>query len=292
MITRKNYEIYFIEYLDGTLSEAKAAELKTFLLLNPDLSALLEDTDKAKLKAPVLIYRKKNVLKKTEIQECPDYYAIATAETVLTPEENQQLGKRKSDQNFQKLVNTYRQFKVKPDKNIRFEKKKALYHKPAYGKLIIRISAAAAIVMLMISMGRFLIHPRPDQETVLPIAGNAVKIEPAEIIRHTPAPLPVKTIVLPVRLRPISPSVYQQKETVNPVSLSPSLLTSVNINELQNEETQPPQTPVLGSSEIVLHASAQEWKASSTNFETRNIITSVISTGRNLAERTNKNILP
>ena len=158
MITRKNYEIYFIEYLDGTLSEAKAAELKTFLLLNPDLSALLEDTDKAKLKAPVLIYRKKNVLKKTEIQECPDYYAIATAETVLTPEENQQLGKRKSDQNFQKLVNTYRQFKVKPDKNIRFEKKKALYHKPAYGKLIIRISAAAAIVMLMISMGRFLIH--------------------------------------------------------------------------------------------------------------------------------------
>lgn len=103
-------------------------------------------------------------------------------------------GKRKSDQNFQKLVNTYRQFKVKPDKNIRFEKKKALYHKPAYGKLIIRISAAAAIVMLMISMGRFLIHPRPDQETVLPIAGNAVKIEPAEIIRHTPAPLPVKQL--------------------------------------------------------------------------------------------------
>lgn len=141
-------------------------------------------------------------------------------------------------------------------------------------------------------MGRFLIHPRPDQETVLPIAGNAVKIEPVEIIRHTPAPLPVKTIVLPVRLRPISPSVYQQKETVNPVSLSPSLLTSVNINELQNEETQTPQTPVLGSSEIVLNESAQEWKASSTNFETRNIITSVISTGRNLAERTNKNILP
>ena len=103
MITRKNYEIYFIEYLDGTLSEAKAAELKTFLLLNPDLSALLEDTDKAKLKAPVLIYRKKNVLKKTEIQECPDYYAIATAETVLTPEENQQLGKRKSDQPHQAL---------------------------------------------------------------------------------------------------------------------------------------------------------------------------------------------
>lgn len=292
MITRKNYEIYFIEYLDGTISEAKAAELKTFLLLNPDLSALLEDTDKAKLKAPVLIYRKKNLLKKNELQECPDYYAIAAAETVLTPEENQQLGKRKSDQNFQKRVNTYRQLKVKPDKNIRFEKKKALYHKPAYGKLIIRISAAAAVVMLIISMGRFLIQPRPDQNAVLPMAGNTVKIEPAEIIRNTSAPLPVKTIVLPVRLIPISPSAYQQKETVNPVSLSPSLLTSVNINELQSEETQTPQTPVLGSSEIVLNESAQEWKASSTNFETRNIITSVISTGRNLAERTNKNILP
>lgn len=292
MITRENYEIYFIEYLDGTLSEAKAAELKTFLLLNPDLSALLEDTDKAKLKAPALIYRKKHLLKKTEIQECRDYYAIAAAETVLTPEENQQLGKRKSDQNFQKLVNTYRQLKVKPDKNIRFEKKKALYHKPAYGKLIIRISAAAAIVMLMISMGRFLIQPRPDQNAVLPMADNAVKIEPAEIIRSTSAPLAVKTIVLPVRLIPISPSAHQQKETVNPVSLSPSLLTSVNINELQSAETQTPQTPVLGSSEIVLNESAQEWKASSTNFETRNIITSVISTGRNLAERTNKNILP
>ena len=69
MITQKNYEIYFADYLDGTLGEAETAELKAFLLVHPELSKLIEDTDKVKLQKPTFTYLHKESLKKTELQE-------------------------------------------------------------------------------------------------------------------------------------------------------------------------------------------------------------------------------
>lgn len=64
MITQKNYEIYFADYLDGTLGEAETAELKAFLLVHPELSKLIEDTDKVKLQKPTFTYLHKESLKK------------------------------------------------------------------------------------------------------------------------------------------------------------------------------------------------------------------------------------
>ena len=36
MITRENYEIYFMEYMDGNLSAREQAEVEAFLLVHPD----------------------------------------------------------------------------------------------------------------------------------------------------------------------------------------------------------------------------------------------------------------
>ena len=42
MITRENYEIYFMEYMDGNLSAREQAEVEAFLLVHPDLRELVD----------------------------------------------------------------------------------------------------------------------------------------------------------------------------------------------------------------------------------------------------------
>ena len=39
MITRDNYELFIVEYIDGCLNEQQIAELRAFLLKNPDIKA-------------------------------------------------------------------------------------------------------------------------------------------------------------------------------------------------------------------------------------------------------------
>ena len=48
-INRNNYEKYFIDYLEGTLSKDDIHDLRVFLLFNQDLAELLDDIAKIKL---------------------------------------------------------------------------------------------------------------------------------------------------------------------------------------------------------------------------------------------------
>lgn len=41
MITRENYEIYFMEYMDGNLSAREQAEVEAFLLVHPTCGSYL-----------------------------------------------------------------------------------------------------------------------------------------------------------------------------------------------------------------------------------------------------------
>ena len=78
-INRNNYEKYFIDYLEGTLSKDDIHDLRVFLLFNQDLAELLDDIAKIKLTAPSVRYTRKENLKKDELHACKDYYAIAIA---------------------------------------------------------------------------------------------------------------------------------------------------------------------------------------------------------------------
>ena len=52
MITRENYEIYFMECMDGNLSAREQAEVEAFLLVHPDLRELLDGMDEVRLEVP------------------------------------------------------------------------------------------------------------------------------------------------------------------------------------------------------------------------------------------------
>lgn len=289
-IDRKNYEIYAIDYLDGTLPEKEKAEMHAFLLVNPDLAEKLEDISRIHLDAPVLTYKKKNLLKKTETEACPDYYAIAEAEAVLSPEEIQKLGSQRLHPDFQQLVNTYRRTKLRPETAPVYPRKKELYRKPVYAGLFFRISATAALVSLFISVGTvFFRTDLPDKK----VTQTSMIFTPTEpIIPKTSfsVSLPVSTPKLPDKL---SPRNILPLYKTNAVPERPTVLLALSV--IEEPILSLPQTltiPKQSASEVTLYPSAQNWKPSSSFTESKNIVTSFIHAGKYLASKMKRNDTP
>jgi len=81
LITRKNYEAYLLDYVEGNLSPELIAELMLFLEQNPDLKEVLEDFEIHKLE-PVedLGFDKTRLKKETGIITSDNYEDFIIAE--------------------------------------------------------------------------------------------------------------------------------------------------------------------------------------------------------------------
>lgn len=64
MITRENYEAYFLDYLEGNLDQSLLSEFHRFLDENPDLQEELEMVSDFQLPAPTLTFNRKLMLYK------------------------------------------------------------------------------------------------------------------------------------------------------------------------------------------------------------------------------------
>lgn len=250
MITKDNYEIYFTDYLDGTLPPSKEAELKAFLLINPDLEAFLEDMDQVKLKAPEIIFGQKQLLK-----------AICT-------DEWRDEGPR-----------------LMPDRHIHFEKKALLYKKSSSRILFFRISAVAALLILFITIGITFIK-QPHTPELLTVQTTKITVEPVPVIPIKPAPIYAQPVNLPEKLhlqrdiqaeRPEVAGIIPGKE-IAVVSLESAPLTSHAV-----------YVSSVSSPEIILNDKAREWKSSVNNFQSKDIFTSVFNAGKNLADKLKSN---
>ena len=115
MITRENYEIYFMDYMDGNLSARERAEVEAFLLVHPDLRELLDGMNEVWLEVPVEVFDKKEEIKRTVREREIEYYAIATAEGVITGEEQTWVDGNVDKDVFEREVEMYAKVKVKPD---------------------------------------------------------------------------------------------------------------------------------------------------------------------------------
>ena len=122
MITRENYEIYFMEYMDGNLSAREQAEVEAFLLVHPDLREV-------RLEVPAEGFGKKEEIKRTVREREIEYYAIAAAEGVITDEEQAWVDGNVDKDVFEREVETCAKIKVKPNPKCRFEGKAGVYRK-------------------------------------------------------------------------------------------------------------------------------------------------------------------
>ena len=257
-INRNNYEKYFIDYLEGTLSKDDIHDLRVFLLFNQDLAELLDDIAKIKLTAPSVRYTRKENLKKDELHACKDYYAIAIAENSLSTQDISDIKHSSRKQEITKQAEVYRQLKLTPDTKIRYTRKSKLYHS-AYRQLGYKYSSIAAILLLILTIAI----------TVLK-SDDIHAIDRVLFIKEQSLPpLPCPKPVIPVQPTRIPVMTIQELPICG--------ITPTSVQEAAKIRMS---SPAFNSSELILTENAIAWKPSESKFLSNNLFSSMINTGK------------
>jgi len=165
-INKENYEIYILDYYEGTLSKSKAQELFAFLEANPDIKEEFDNFENISLIDETSIkYDFKESLKKANTSSATiinlDNYKeffIANIEGDLSISQQKQLEIFLLRHPF--LNNEYHLFniaKLSPDTSIVFENKRQLkkfsvFNLPINKKLIYQTASIAASLLLFASI--------------------------------------------------------------------------------------------------------------------------------------------
>ncbi len=158
-ITRKNYEAYFLDYLEGNLDNEFIDNFIEFLSQNPDLKEELQMVASVKLKAePLLFERKESLYKdKYDLPENFNDAAIAFIEGEFSDERNAEFEAYLSRNPLkQKDLTLFKKTQLQPDNTIMFHRKSRLYHPIRRKKILLwgtRIAAVIAITLLIYRLG-------------------------------------------------------------------------------------------------------------------------------------------
>lgn len=163
-INRSNYELFFLDYFDGKLSDAEQENLFVFLKHHPDLNDEFKSFELITLEEDHSVQfndkdslRKKSVLSASGIDESNfTNFFIAWHEGDLNSEE------KLAVQNFlavnpqlQDDFETFGQLKLSPEENIVFTGKDNLRHKLSIspGRMYLRYAASFAAVLILAFAG-------------------------------------------------------------------------------------------------------------------------------------------
>lgn len=154
-----NYESFYLDYLEGALSEAERVAFEEFLAAHPDLQVeeellFLDDTPEKMDPLQKFLLKKEDLLIVTN--ENLDYFAIGKVEQVLSANEEQLFDRYlSSNPEAQKLVAAYQETRLEaslvayPNKEDLKEKEVVLIP----WKLIAGITSAAAVLLLFFQLG-------------------------------------------------------------------------------------------------------------------------------------------
>ena len=123
MVSKENYEIWMMDYLDGTLSDTDEATLLQFLEENPQLKEELNGLDNTILKPTETSFNLKSNLLKTPAQEYemdyPEYVAVKELEEELSADEQAwKSSYLKKNKKHSRLFALYSKTILKADYNI------------------------------------------------------------------------------------------------------------------------------------------------------------------------------
>ncbi len=173
-ITRDNYEIFFLDYLEGNLDHELIDDFIDFLIQNPDLKEELQTADAIKLEADILYFEKKESLYKEEY-DLPEKFnnvAVAFAEGDISASGKAELDAYLSvHPSKQKELELFEKVKLKADINIVFRKKSRLYRPNQEKRILLwiaRVAAVIAIAFLAYRMGSdFTTEPFPAENKAI-----------------------------------------------------------------------------------------------------------------------------
>lgn len=187
-ISRENYEVWFIDYLDGKLGESSKQELNAFLEANPDLAEELKSFESLELKPEPVAFSPKSQLEKSEagLMEISDseYLLVKQMEEGLNDDEEQELAQiLKNDES---LIKRGKQFQLTrlASEAINYPGKASLIHRGIGTLYTIGIRVASAAAMIFAAVWGY-------QNFLLPDTKNSVAgLTPLES-RSIPAEEPV-----------------------------------------------------------------------------------------------------
>lgn len=152
---RTNYEIWFIDYLDGNLDEHAVAGLFKFLEENPDLKEEFGELSGYSLVPPDIVFNQKDMLKKSFqdlSDEQFDYLCIARAENDLGAGQEEELNEIiTSDPSKADRYSLISRLKLKPpdvEYKYKYRLRKLTVARKIIRYSIIGLSAAASVLVL------------------------------------------------------------------------------------------------------------------------------------------------
>jgi hypothetical protein len=165
-INRNNYELYFINCLEGLLSEEEKSFLFLFLENNPDLKEEFEQLKEtvlvpSEISFPAKKSIKKNIIAVDEINERSyENYFIANLENDLSLKEKQNLLKFLDLNPFLKQEQKVTQATLlKADTNIVFPEKGSL-KKTAVFQISMQVWAAAASIVILLGISLYFFYTK------------------------------------------------------------------------------------------------------------------------------------
>lgn len=162
-ITLKNYEVYFVDYMDGKLNSEQLSELGLFLNLHPELKETLLEDKTIVLQPEKIHYKNKNFINKFDFDTAPihasnfDDFCIAYCEQLLSEEKSKEFLKHCSENTIYQInLESYKKAYLKPPTSIGYPNKKLLYKKSGYRKLYasiaLGVTSIAASLLIVISI--------------------------------------------------------------------------------------------------------------------------------------------
>lgn len=179
-INRNNYESFLIDYLDGRLMPDEVAEVKTFLLNNPDIAAEFENLSLTTLTPDPVEFNDKESLKKKihELIPAPytdmDEFLVARLEGDLSPSDFDLSEKIiKISKTVESEYHLLLQSRLSPDKNIVFKQKSSLKRSfiPILTQKQFRIAASFSVAALL-TISFLFINRNLFTQDAIPLAVN------------------------------------------------------------------------------------------------------------------------
>jgi len=254
-----NFEVFFVDYLDGRLSSSLVAELLMFLDQNADLKEEVEGIQDAVLIGETITYPDKSNLKKKSflkngIDDEFDYLCIASVEGILTVNERDTLEKIiREDPNKKIHYLTFQKAIINPDATITFPSKSRLkrtsliLNHPSKRRQLISIAATAAFIVGVYTTVQLMVSEPVENYSKVSIAEptiSAVKTITDEvqnkvastnktIVRITP-----EQVILSEnnKVIPLSPSAR-----INIEEFIPNIIHRIEIKEISVQENHQPE---------------------------------------------------
>lgn len=152
MITRDNYEAYFLDYLEGNLQENMIDEFLDFLEQHPDLKEELMQFENIRLPEEQLVFEAKEQLYRSAGNDKPvfDRQAVSFMEGDLDEQERASFEAWLAKEPvLKKEYELFAKTRLEADARIVFPRKKALYRKTGTTIFLNWAARAAAVLVLV-----------------------------------------------------------------------------------------------------------------------------------------------